>query len=94
MEERDQRFCCVPEQSGAWTVWDKVTGAPATLGGCVLQKRSEDRARAACEILKRIYRNRLDASSSRLAVKSLAAAPRKRAKGRLHLFQTPEYPIG
>ena len=44
-------------------VWDDIAGAPASLGGCVLEGRNEDRARAACEILKRIYQNRLDAFS-------------------------------
>jgi len=51
-------------------VWDAATGAPATLGGCVLRGRSKDRARAACEILRRIYRNRLDAVSMRDARRS------------------------
>ena len=92
MEERDQRFCCVPEPSGTWTVWDRVTGAPATLGGCVLEARSEDRARAACEILKRIYRNRLDAPSTHQTAKSRPPV-RKRSEGRLRLVQTSEYPI-
>ena len=91
MEEHDHRFCCVPEPSGTWTVWDRVTDAPAALGGCVLEGRGEDRARAACEILKRIYRNRLDAPSTRQAVRSRAAA-RKRLEGRLRLVQTSGFP--
>lgn len=69
MEERHRRFCCLPEPSGTWMVWDNETGAPANLGGCSLKGRSEERARAACEILKRIYRNRLDASSVRQVAK-------------------------
>lgn len=89
--EHDQRFCCGPEPSGTWTVWDKVTGAPAALGGCVLEGRSEDRAKAACEILKRIYRNRLDAPSTRQAARSRAAA-RKRLESRLRLVQTKGFP--
>lgn len=65
MEQYRQRFRCVPEPSGTWMVWDDVMCAPAALGGYALKGRSEDRARAACEILKRIYRNRLDAVSIR-----------------------------
>jgi hypothetical protein len=80
MKERNQRFRCLPEPSGTWTVWDEVAGTPAALGGCVLKGRSEDRARAACEILKRIYRNRLDAFSVRQ--RSKAGAARKRAPAR------------
>ena len=67
-------------------VWDNETGAPATLGGCVLKGRSEDRARAACEILKRIYRNRLDASSMRKAEEQGGEARRKWPR-RLRLVQ-------
>ncbi len=77
MEKRNQRFRCLPEPSGTWTVWDDVAGTPATLGGFELKGRSEDRARAACEILRRIYRNRLDAFSVRQRFK--AGAARKRA---------------
>ena len=65
MEQRNHRFHCQREPSGMWMVWDNVTGGPATLGGCVLEGRSEGRARAACDILTRIYRNRLDAFSIR-----------------------------
>lgn len=65
MDKHHRRFRCLPEPSGTWMVWDEATGAVATLGGCVLRGRSEERARAACEILKRIYRNRLDAASMR-----------------------------
>lgn len=70
MVDQDSRFRCLPEPSGTWMVWDNETGAAAALGGCVLRGRTEERARAACEILKRIYRNRLDASSVRRAGKS------------------------
>ena len=65
MDKHHRRFRCLPEPSGTWMVWDEATGAVATLGGCALRGRSEERARAACEILKRIYRNRLDAVSMR-----------------------------
>ena len=65
MDKHHRRFRCLPEPSGTWMVWDEATGAVATLGGCALRGRSEERARAACEILKRIYRNRLDAASMR-----------------------------
>ncbi|MBL8576121.1 MAG: hypothetical protein JNK47_02755 [Mesorhizobium sp.] len=65
MEERGKRFRCLPEPSGKWMVWDDTRAAPAVLGGCVLSGREEYRARIACEILERIYRNRLDAPSVR-----------------------------
>ena len=65
MEKRAPRFNCLREPSGTWMVWDNATGRPAALGGCVLKGRSEDRARAACDILTRIYRHRLDAFSIR-----------------------------
>jgi hypothetical protein len=93
--EHDQRFCCGPEPSGTWTVWDKVTGAPATLGGGALEGRSEDRAKAACEILKRIYGNRLDAPSTHQAAESrAAAAARKRSEEGRRLLRARDYPIG
>ena len=63
MEKRAPRFRCLPEASGTWMVWDDLTACPATLGGSVLKGRSEDRAKAACKVLKRIYCNRLDAQS-------------------------------
>ena len=71
MDKHHRRFRCLPEPSGTWMVWDEATGAVATLGGCALRGRSEERARAACEILKRIYRNRLDAASMRDAMDAL-----------------------
>jgi len=46
-------------------VWDNHKGAPASLGGCVLRGREKFRAEAACNVLKRIYANRLDARSMR-----------------------------
>jgi hypothetical protein len=67
-------------------VWDNETGEPANLGGCVLKGRTEDRARAACEILKRIYRNRLDAPSMRRTTKPEGFATRK-WPARLRLVQ-------
>lgn len=77
MQDRDPRFRCLPEPSGTWMVWDDAAGAPAALGGCQLKGRSEDRARAACEILKRIYQNRLDAFS--VGKRPRAGMTRKRA---------------
>lgn len=59
------RFQCLPESSGKWLVWDNETGQRASLGGCVIAGRSEMRAKTACEILTKIYRNRLDAQSIR-----------------------------
>ena len=65
MEKRAPRFTCLREPSGTWMVWDNAADRPAALGGCVLKGRSEHRAKAACDILTRIYRNRLDAFSIR-----------------------------
>jgi hypothetical protein len=42
-------------------VWDNYLHVPATLGGRELRGRQQQRARAACEVLKSIYENRLDA---------------------------------
>ncbi len=72
MRPRKARFRCLPEQAGTWMVWDDVTETPAILGGCVLKGRTEHRARSACEILERIYRNRLDAMSIARAQASTA----------------------
>lgn len=88
MGESYQRFRCVPEPSGTWAVWDFQIGAAATLGGCVLNGRTEDRARAACDILRRIYRNRLDASSVRQKANGSERFPRKRRPAGLRLVQT------
>lgn len=54
------RFTCIRETDGLWSVWDHVLGVPAILGGCRLVGRDEARARAACDVLRRIYKNRLD----------------------------------
>ena len=70
MEKRAPRFRCLPDEEGTWTVWDDLTGAPAILGGSALKGRSEERARVACGILKRIYRNRLDAHSMKTSGKA------------------------
>ena len=60
MENGAHRFECVPEPSGTWMVWDNVKSAPASLGGCILRGRPKERARSACDVLKRIYKNRLE----------------------------------
>jgi len=65
MEDPKTRFCCRPEQSGTWAVWDEVDDAPASLGGCLLIGRTWQRAKAACDLLRRIYDNRLEARSRR-----------------------------
>ncbi|WP_442578032.1 hypothetical protein ACSBOB_21055 [Mesorhizobium sp. ASY16-5R] len=62
------RFTCIPEPSRTWMVWDSKAERPAELGGCALSGRTEERARVACEILRRIYSNRLDACSLRKSV--------------------------
>lgn len=65
------RFECLPDSDGTWMVWDNVTSAPATLGGCELRGRQKERAEVACGILTRIFANRMDAK----AVKSDARRP-------------------
>ncbi|TPM19950.1 hypothetical protein FKO01_46915 [Mesorhizobium sp. B2-3-3] len=65
MEDRQPRFRCRPAPSGTWTVWDHVADEPATLGGRKLVGRTWERARSACDLLRRIYDNRLDARSVR-----------------------------
>lgn len=94
MRQNYQRFRCVPEPSGTWAVWDFETGAAATLGGCVLNGRTEERARAACDILRRIYRNRLDASSMRQEANGSEGFLRKRRPLGLRLVQSMPYPVG
>jgi len=59
------RFSCVRQASGSWSVLDEETGVPAALDGKALEGLAEQRARAACGILGRIYRSRLDAPSTR-----------------------------
>ncbi|MER8957282.1 hypothetical protein NKH98_32530 [Mesorhizobium sp. M0833] len=61
MEDDQSRFRCHPEPSGTWTVWDEVDNAPASLGGCSLVGRTWQRAKVACDLLRRIYDNRLEA---------------------------------
>ena len=68
MKTSTPRFKCLPDLSGTWMVWDNKTERPAELGGCVLHGRIEERARAACGILTRIYDSRLDACSVRKSV--------------------------
>lgn len=63
MEDDQSRFRCHPEPSGTWMVWDEVDNAPASLGGCSLVGRTWQRAKVACDLLKRIYDNRLEARS-------------------------------
>jgi hypothetical protein len=63
MEDDRSRFRCHPEPSGTWTVWDEVDNAPASLGGCSLVGRTWQRAKVACDLLTRIYDNRLEARS-------------------------------
>lgn len=50
------RFICLVEPSGKWTVWDTLKDVPASLGGCQLTGREEQRAQAACNVLNRIDR--------------------------------------
>jgi hypothetical protein len=61
MEESPDRFSCLLEPTGAWTVWDDVTGEPATLGGKILMGCTRERAESARDVLARIYKNGLDA---------------------------------
>lgn len=50
-----QRFVYLQQQDGRWMVQDHLQRKPASLGGQLLVDRPLSRARAACEILNRIY---------------------------------------
>lgn len=50
------RFYCLVEPAGQWTVWDSFQEKPASLGGCLLTGREEQRAEAACGVLNRIHK--------------------------------------
>ncbi|MFK0688830.1 hypothetical protein ACFX5Q_11560 [Mesorhizobium sp. IMUNJ 23033] len=63
MEDHKARFRCRPEPSGTWMVWDDVDHAPASLGGCLLIGRTWQRAKVGCDLLRRIYDNRLESRS-------------------------------
>jgi len=90
MGESYQRFRCVSESSGTWAVWDHELGAAASLGGCLLKGRSEESARAACDILRRIYLNRLDAFAVRQEAKPGGAVTRnRRAPGLRRVHASP-----
>ena len=65
MVDKAPQFECRREMSGTWMVWDLTRNAVASLGGCALRGRTEERARAACEVLIQIYKNRLDARTVR-----------------------------
>jgi hypothetical protein len=59
MDSELPRFeCRREEESGTWMVWDRSRQQVAEIGGCPLRGREEHRARVACTILTRIYRNR------------------------------------
>jgi hypothetical protein len=63
------RFECLVETAGTWMVWDHVTHCLADLAGVVLRGREEQRAKAACSVLTKIYGCRLDARSVRLDIR-------------------------
>lgn len=59
MDSELPRFeCRREEESGTWMVWDRSRQQVAEIGGCPLRGREEHRARVACTILTRIYKNR------------------------------------
>ena len=59
----NERFSCLEEPDGTWSVWDSATDRPASLGGLELSGREEWQARAAFDVLNRIYKNRLERGS-------------------------------
>jgi hypothetical protein len=65
MPHTPPRFECRPEPSGTWMVWDTEKNRPSTLGGSVLNGMEKGRAATACELLTRIFRNRLEVRSVR-----------------------------
>jgi hypothetical protein len=60
-----RRFACCRDSTGAWMVWDQNDGRPACLGGLELAGLPKDRARAAFNVLERIYTAGHDAISIR-----------------------------
>lgn len=63
MEDGAERFEVVAEPRGTWAVWDRNKEAAAQMDGRALVGLEAPRARAACNILNRIYRSRLDRCS-------------------------------
>jgi hypothetical protein len=61
MTRDQQRFECRREPAGTWMVWDLVESKPAKLGGCEMRGREAQRATAACAVLNRIFKGRLEA---------------------------------
>lgn len=63
MEDGAERFSVVADPTGTWSVWDSKKDTPAEMAGSALVDLDRPRALAACGILNRIYRNRLDRCS-------------------------------
>lgn len=61
MPHAPPRFECKREPSGTWMVWDNKRDSPASLGGFVLRGQEKARARTACDLLTKIFHNRLEA---------------------------------
>jgi hypothetical protein len=60
------RFECRRDPGAqTWSVWDNVRSTVASLGGSELRGKSEERARAACELLSAIYLGGFDHASQR-----------------------------
>ncbi|MBE7183414.1 MAG: hypothetical protein INR68_03280 [Methylobacterium mesophilicum] len=53
------RFTLVLDPVDQWSVWDNETGEPTFFGDMLLAGMSKVEAEAACEILNRIYENRM-----------------------------------
>ena len=51
MEVAKDRFECFPDPLNRWIVWDLVQDDLATIGNDRLIDLTEDKARAACELL-------------------------------------------
>ena len=69
MTYAEPRFECLPDKLGMWMVRANATHCLAELAGKVLHGREKQRAEAACSVLSKIYRGRLDASSVRQDMK-------------------------
>lgn len=60
-DHSNPRFICQKDANLQWTVWDRVTNKPASLGGRELVGCTSYRASAAASVLTQIYSTGLEA---------------------------------
>ena len=59
-DTRPQRFQCLIDRSGTWSVVDRKTGLPASLDGRLVVGRTRMDAETVCRILETIYQGHLE----------------------------------